>query len=74
MESVQFKNNRLITAVKLTMVSILLYKFLVAKFEFVVSFGMSLEGDCPEVEVTPNLELLVTFGMTLEIVCHRHYE
>jgi hypothetical protein len=33
------------------------------KFEFGWSFGMSLEGDCHEVEVTPNLELLVTFGM-----------
>jgi hypothetical protein len=27
---------------------------------------MSLEGDCHEVEVTPNLGLLVTFGMSLE--------
>jgi hypothetical protein len=34
---------------------------------------MSLEGDCHEVEVTPNLELLVTFGMTLEGVCHELY-
>jgi hypothetical protein len=31
---------------------------------------MSFEGDCREVEVTPNLELLVTFGMSLEGVCH----
>ncbi len=31
---------------------------------------MSLEGDCHEVEVTPNLKLLVTFGMSLERVCH----
>jgi hypothetical protein len=31
---------------------------------------MSLEVDCHEVEVTPNLELLVTFGMSLEGVCH----
>ncbi len=31
---------------------------------------MSLEGDCHEVEVTPNLGLLVTFGMILEGVCH----
>jgi hypothetical protein len=30
---------------------------------------MSLEGDCHEVEVTPNLELLVTFGVSLEGVC-----
>jgi hypothetical protein len=32
--------------------------------------GMSLEGDCHEVEVTPILELLVTFGISLEQVCH----
>jgi hypothetical protein len=32
-------------------------KFLVAKFEYGGRFGMSLEGDCHEVEVTPNLEL-----------------
>jgi hypothetical protein len=31
---------------------------------------MSLEGDCHEVEVTTNLELLVPFGMSLEGVCH----
>jgi hypothetical protein len=36
-------------------------RFLVAKFEF----GMSLEGACHEIEVTPNLELLVLFGMSL---------
>jgi hypothetical protein len=34
---------------------------------------MSLEGDCPEVEVTPNLELLVTFGMSSEGVFHELY-
>jgi hypothetical protein len=34
---------------------------------------MSLEGDCHEVKVTPNLELLVTFGMSLEGVCHELY-
>jgi hypothetical protein len=45
-------------------------KFLVTQFEFGGSFGMSYEGDCNEVEVTPNLELLVTFGMSLEGVCH----
>ena len=28
---------------------------------------MSLEGDCCEIEVTPNLELFVTFGMSLEV-------
>jgi hypothetical protein len=38
-----------------------------------MSFGMILEGDCHEVEVTPNLELLVTFGMSLEGVCHELY-
>jgi hypothetical protein len=27
---------------------------------------MSLEGDCHDVEVTPNLESLVTFGVSLE--------
>jgi hypothetical protein len=32
-------------------------KILVTKFEFGGRFGMSLEGDCHEVEVTPNLEL-----------------
>ena len=31
---------------------------------------MSLERDCHEVEVTPNLEFLVTFGVSLEGVCH----
>jgi hypothetical protein len=45
-------------------------KFLVAKIGFGGSFGISLEGDCHEVVVTPNLELLVTFGMSLEEVCH----
>jgi hypothetical protein len=34
---------------------------------------MSLEEDCYEVEVTPNLELMVTFGMSLEEVCHELY-
>jgi hypothetical protein len=48
-------------------------KFLVDKFEFGGSFGMSLEGDCHEVESTPNLELLVTFGMSSEGVCHELY-
>jgi hypothetical protein len=45
-------------------------KFLATKFEFGGSFGTSLEGDCQEVEVTPNLELLVTFGFSLEGACH----
>jgi hypothetical protein len=39
--------------------------FFVAKFEFRVSFGMSLERGGQKLEVTPNLELLVTFGMSL---------
>jgi hypothetical protein len=33
-------------------------KFLVIKIEFGGSFGMTLEEDCHEDEVTPNLELL----------------
>jgi hypothetical protein len=41
--------------------------------EFGGSFGRSLEGDCHELKVTPNLELLVTFGMRLEGVCHELY-
>jgi hypothetical protein len=45
-------------------------KFLGTKLEFVGSFGMGLEGDCHEVEVTPYLELLVTFGESLEGDCH----
>jgi hypothetical protein len=32
-------------------------EFLVTQFEFGGSFSWSLEGDCHEVEVTPNLEL-----------------
>jgi hypothetical protein len=48
-------------------------KFLVAKCDFRGSFGMSMEGDCHEIKVTPNLELLVTFGMSLEGVCHELY-
>jgi hypothetical protein len=42
-------------------------------FEFGGSFSISLEGDCHEVEVTPNLELLVTFGMSLEGVYNELY-
>ena len=34
---------------------------------------MNLEGDCHEVEVTSNLELLVTYGMSLEGGCHDLY-
>ncbi len=41
--------------------------------EFELTFGMSLQGDCHEVGVTPYLELLVTFGMSLEGVCHELY-
>ncbi len=40
-------------------------KFLVIKFELEGSFGRSLEGDCHEVEVTLNLELLITIGISL---------
>ncbi len=36
-----------------------------------MDFGMSLDGDCHEVEVTPNLELLATLGMSLEGVFHK---
>jgi hypothetical protein len=39
-------------------------------FELGASFGMSLEGDCHELEVTLNFELLVTLGISLEGVCH----
>jgi hypothetical protein len=45
-------------------------KFLVTKFKFGGSFGMSLQGDSREGQITPTLELLVTFGMSLEGVCH----
>jgi hypothetical protein len=34
---------------------------------------MSLDGDCPEVEVTPNLELLVFFGISLGGGCQELY-
>jgi hypothetical protein len=40
-------------------------KFLVTKFEFGWSFSVSLEGDCHEIEVPPNLEMLVNLGMSL---------
>jgi hypothetical protein len=46
-------------------------KFLVSKFEFRGSFGMSLEGDCHEVEVTANLEVLVNFGLSWKGSCHK---
>jgi hypothetical protein len=41
--------------------------------EFRVSFSMSLEVDCHEFEVTPNLELLDIFGVSLEGVCDELY-
>jgi hypothetical protein len=44
-----------------------------AKFDFGGSLGVSLEGECHEFEVTPNLELLVTLGISLEGVCHELY-
>jgi hypothetical protein len=37
------------------------------------SFGMSLEGECHEAGVTPNLKLLFTFGMSLERDCPELY-
>jgi hypothetical protein len=40
-------------------------KFLVTKLEFRGSLDMSFEGDCHDVGVIPNLELLVTFGRSL---------
>jgi hypothetical protein len=40
-------------------------KFLITKLEFGGSFGMRLEGDCHEVKVTPNLELLSQFWYEL---------
>jgi hypothetical protein len=64
-ENLEIKNNILKTRPE--------GKFLVTKFDFSWSFGMSLKGDCHEVEVTPNLEFLVTFGMSLEGVCHELY-
>jgi hypothetical protein len=48
-------------------------KFLVTKFEFEGIFGLKLEGNCHELKVTPNLELLVTCGISLEGVCHEDY-
>jgi hypothetical protein len=48
-------------------------KFLVTRFEFGGSFGMSLDGDCHEVEITPYLELLFTFDMPLDEVCGELY-
>jgi hypothetical protein len=46
---------------------------MVTKFEFGGILDMSLEGDCHEVDVVPNLELLVTFGTSLERICHELY-
>jgi hypothetical protein len=48
-------------------------KYLVTKFDFGGSFGRSLEGDCHEIEVTPNLKLLVTYSMSLKRVDHEFY-
>jgi hypothetical protein len=48
-------------------------KFFVTKFELEGSFGLSLEGDCHEVEVKLNLEWLITFAVSLEGVCHELY-
>jgi hypothetical protein len=43
------------------------------EFEFEGSFGMSLEGGCHELEITPYLELLITFVMSLEGDFHELY-
>jgi hypothetical protein len=48
-------------------------KFLVTKFEFGGSFGVTLGRDCHEGKVNTNLEFLVTFEMNLEGVCHKLY-
>ncbi len=45
-------------------------KLLFAEFELGGRLCKSWEGDCPEIEVTPNLELLVTFGLSLKGVYH----
>ncbi len=34
---------------------------------------MSFEGDCQEIEVTLNFELIVSFGMSLEGVCDERF-
>jgi hypothetical protein len=47
--------------------------FFITKFEFGGRFGMSLVGDCHQLEVNLDLELLITFGMSLEGVCHELY-
>jgi hypothetical protein len=39
-------------------------KFLLTKFEFGGSFGTILEGDCQELEVSLDLELLIIFVMS----------
>jgi hypothetical protein len=44
-------------------------KVLVTKFEFGPSLGLSLRGNCDELENTLKLKLLVTFGMNLEGFC-----
>jgi hypothetical protein len=40
-------------------------EFFVIKFEFGGTFGMSLEGDCHEVEVTPNFGIVSHFWYEL---------
>jgi hypothetical protein len=44
-------------------------KFLLTKFVFGGSFGMSLERNCHDLEFTPDSEWLFTFGMNLVGVC-----
>jgi hypothetical protein len=58
-------NNLSSTYLKSQVVSCAEGKFLVTKFEFGGSFGMSLDEDYHELEVNPDLELFVTFGMGL---------
>jgi hypothetical protein len=65
-------NNR--NSLKLVVTYLLEAKTLVTNFEFGGSFGMSLEGDCHGVEVTPKLKFLVTFDMSLEGVCQELYK
>jgi hypothetical protein len=48
-------------------------KFLVTKFEFGGIFGMSLEGNGDEVEVTANLKLLVTWRVFVMHFIHNFY-
>jgi hypothetical protein len=48
-------------------------KFLITNFGFGECLDVSLEGDCHEVEVTSNWELLVTFDMSFEGACQQTF-